>query len=265
MKADASRCCVFCGSPADSKEHVFAKRLCKRAGAVKYPVIAGLSIEGQENITRNEHQIESVQVRHVCTTCNNTWMNDLEEWFELRLGFLIEPQWPQLALPMIEALKSERNKLAQWLIKTAVMFSLASLQGEHPVEFSPTVTKKIKDGILPKDCWIDLAFSKSVSSAVGGMITRCFYVKNGAQPIQSQVIKNGDGFKFIVQFNHLLLRIAQVPSANVTYQSQHGEIPVRLYPTPFPLTPENFAYEDIIKFEHSVVLETWQDCRGNII
>jgi hypothetical protein len=197
MKADASRCCVFCGSPADSKEHVFAKRLCKRAGAVKYPVIAGLSVEGQENITRNEHQIESVQVRHVCTTCNNTWMNDLEEWFELRLGFLIEPQWPQLALPMIEALKSERNKLAQWLMKTAVIFSLASLQGEHPVEFSPTVTQKIKDGILPKDCWTDLAFSKSVSSAVGGMITRCFYVKNGAQPIQSQVIKNGDGFKFI--------------------------------------------------------------------
>lgn len=264
MNVDASRRCVFCGSPADSREHVFALRLCKRAGAVKYPVIAGLSIEGQANVTRNEHQIEAVKVRHVCTTCNNTWMNDLEAWFELRLGFLIEPQWPQLALPMIEALKSERNKLAQWLMKTAVMFSLASLQGEHPVEFTPAATRKIKDGILPENCWIDLAFSKSVLSTVGGTITRHFYIKNGTLPIQSQVIKNGDGFKFIVQFNHLLLRIAQAPGANVIYHSQHGEIPVRLYPTPYPRTPDNFAYEDIMKFEQAVVLETWKDCRGNI-
>jgi len=264
MKTEAGRCCVFCGSPADSKEHVFSKRLCKRAGAVKYPVIAGLSVEGQENVTRNAHQIEAVQVRHVCATCNNTWMNDLEAWFELRLGFLIEPQWPNLALPMIEALKPERNKLAQWLMKTAVMFSFASMQGEHPVEFSPAATEKIKHGILPENCWVDLAFSKSVSSAVGGTITRHFYVINGKQPIQSQVIKNGDGFKFIVQFNHLLLRIAQAPGANVTYQSQQGEIPLRIYPTPNPRTPDNFAYDDIMKFERSVILETWKDCPGNI-
>jgi hypothetical protein len=264
LKADTSRFCVFCGSPADSNEHVFALRLCNRAGAVKYPVIAGLSVEGQENVTRKEHQIEAVQVRHVCAKCNNGWMNDLEAWFESRLGFLIEPQWPQLALPMIEALNSERNKLAQWLMKTAVMFSLASLQGEHRVEFSPTVTRKIKDGILPENCWVDSAFSKSVLSAVGGTITRVFYVKNGGQPIQSQVLKNGDGFKFIVQFNHLLLRIGQAPNANVTYQSWQGESPVRLYPTPAPKIPDNFAYEDIMKFEKAVVLETWKGCCGSI-
>ena len=260
----ASRCCVFCGSPADSKEHVFSKRLCKRAGAVKYPVIAGLYTEGRESISRNKHEIEAVQVRHVCQSCNNTWMNNLEAWFELRLGFLIEPQWPQLALPMIEALTSERNKLAQWLMKTAVTFSLASLQGEHPVKFSPAVTQRVKDGVLPKNCWVDLAYSKSKSSTVAATITRLFHVINGGLPIQSQVIKNGDGFKFIVQFNHLLLRIAQAPGANVTYRSQHGEIPVRLYPTPFSRTPDNFAYEDIMKFEHSVVLETSKDCPGNI-
>ena len=264
MKSDGRRCCVFCGSPADSREHVFAKRLCNRAGAGNYPVIAGFSVQGQESVTRKEHQIEAVQVRHVCSTCNNTWMNDLEAWFELRLGFLIEPEWPQLALTMIKELGPERNKLAHWLIKTAVMFSLASLQGEHPVEFDPVVTRKIKDGILPDNCWIDLAYSKSVLSAIGGTITRHFYVKNGMLPIQSQVIKNGDGFKFIVQFNHLLLRIAKAPSANVTYQSQGGEIPVRLYPTPNPRIPDNFAYEDIMKFERSVILETWQGCPGNI-
>jgi hypothetical protein len=260
---NAGRLCVFCGSPADSKEHVFAKRLCNRAGAIKYPVIAGMSVEGHENVTRKEHQIEAVQVRHVCATCNNTWMNDLEAWFESRFGFLIEPQWPRLALPMIEALISERDKLAQWLMKTAVMFSLASLQGEHPVEFTPAVTQKIKDGILPQNCWIDLAYSKSKASIVGGAITRHFYVKNGGQAIVCQVLRNGESFKFIIQFNHLLLRIAQVSGANVVYLGR-GEIPVRLYPTPCPRIPNNFAYENMMKFEESVILETWNGCQGNI-
>ena len=78
------------------------------------------------------------------------------------------------------------------------------------------------------------------------------------------MLRKGDGFKFIVQFNHLLLRIAQAPHANVTYQSWQGEFPIRLYPTPAPVIPPHFVYDDIMKFEHSVVLETWQGCRGNV-
>ena len=264
MKSDAVRSCVFCGAAADSKEHVFAKRLCKRAGAVKYPIVVGLSTEGKKPVTRNEHLIEGIQVRHVCTGCNNGWMNDLEGWFESRLGFLIEPQWPKLALAMIEEIKPERNKLAQWMMKTAVMFSRASLQGEHPVRFSRTITEKVKDGILPENCWIDLAYSKAKPSTVAGTITRCFRVINGRQPMQVQVLKSGDGFKFIVQFNHLLLRIGQAPGANVTYQSSRGELPVRLYPTPAPGIHDNFAYQDFMQFEHSVILETWKGCQGNI-
>ncbi|HTV40680.1 MAG TPA: hypothetical protein VMF08_08895 [Candidatus Sulfotelmatobacter sp.] len=189
-------------------------------------------------------------------------MNDLEAWFESRLGYLIEPQWPKLALMMIEELRSERNKLAQWLMKTAIMFSKASLQGEYPVEFSADVMQKVKDGILPENCWADLAYSKSVASKVGGTITRHFHVINGGKP-QDQVLNNGDGFKFNVQFNHLLLRLGQMPNANVTYQSQRGECPVRLYPTPLRI-PDNFDYEDIMQFEHSLVLETWNGCSGNI-
>jgi hypothetical protein len=45
-----------------------AKRLCQRAGAINFSIIAGLSVEGQENVTRKPHDIESVQVRHVCAT-----------------------------------------------------------------------------------------------------------------------------------------------------------------------------------------------------
>ena len=214
LKTNASRSCVFCGSPADSKEHVFALRLCNRAGAEKYSVVAGLSVEGRENVTRPAHIVQNVQVRHVCAKCNNGWMNDLEAWFEKRLGFLIEPDWPGFALPgIIEALKSERNMLAQWLMKTAITFSLATIRGENPVEFVPAVTHKLKQGILPENCWVDLAYSKTVPTIVGGAITRIFHVKNGGEPIQDKV--SNDGFNFIVEFNHLLLRIAQARSVQI--------------------------------------------------
>lgn len=190
-------------------------------------------------------------------------MNDLEAWFEMRLGFLIEPDWPGFALAgIIEALKSERNTLARWLMKTAITFSRASVQGENPVEFSSAVTQKVKEGILPENCWVDLAYSKTVPTIVGGTMTRHFNVINGEQPMENKMVKNGDGFKFVVQFNHLLLSIAQAPSANVHYQGR-GQIPVRLYPTPKPL-PDDFAYENIMEFQHCVILKTWADCRGNI-
>ena len=261
--SDTSRSlCVFCGSRADSKEHIFALSLCKRAGDINYAVIAGLSVEGKENVTRNRHPIQALKVRRVCKPCNKLWMSELETWFLSRLGFLIEPQWPQQALTLIEELKPERNRLAHWLMKTAVTFSHTTLESEHPVEFSYSVTQRIKDGILPANCWVDLAYSKS--KTFGATLTRCFRVKNGERYNPSLLLPNGDGFKFIVQFNHLLLRIAQAPEADVICQSQHGEIPVRLYPMPCPQTPDNFAYEDIMGFENSIILDTWDGCRGNI-
>ena len=263
MNAAAKRLCVFCGSPADSREHVFAKRLCKRAGAIRFPVVSGLFTEGKGTVTRQQHHLELTQVRHVCTSCNNTWMNDLESWFEQRVGFLIEPDWPKLAQPMIEMLKEERTQLALWLMKTAVMFNLASMKGELPVEFPTEVTRKIKEKILPEHCWVDLGYSEL--STVGGAIGKCFRVINGGKYNPSQVLSRGTGFRFTIQFNHLLLRIARAPGANVTYQSWRGELPVRLYPTAASKIPAHFAYEDIMKFEHAVVLETWLDCPGNIV
>jgi len=262
MKPTAGRRCVFCGSPADSREHVFAKRLCKRAGAVRFPVIPGVFTEGKGTKTRNQHHIEALQVRHVCTNCNNGWMNDLESWFEDRFGFLIEPTWPKLALSMIESAKEERQRLAHWLMKTAITFSLAALQGELRVEFPPEVSKGVQIGTLPGHCWVDLAYSRLAT--VGGTIGKCFRVINGGRYNPSQIFSRGLGFRFTIQFNHLLLRIARCPGADVTYQSWQGELPVRMYPKPVRNTPAIFAYDDIMKFEHSVVLETWLNCPGNL-
>ena len=261
MKPANTRCCVFCGSPADSREHVFAKRLCKRASVTHLPVISEFFAEGEGTVTRPPHLLDGVKVRHVCTDCNNGWMNHLESWFEQRLGCLIEPSWPKLSLPMIESLREERAQLAHWLMKTAVMFNLAALQRDR-VAFAPEVTAKIKDGVLPTQCWVDLAYSKL--STVGGAISKCSRVVNGGAYNRSQVYSKGLGFRFTIQFNHLLLRIARMPEANVTYEFPGGAVPVRLYPNPCPSIPEDYAYENIMQFEHAVVLTTSRNCKGNI-
>ena len=148
-------------------------------------------------------------------------------------------------------------------MKTAVTYSHTTLETNHQVEFPFAVTQKIKDGILPENCWVDLAYSKS--AATSAAITRHFYVKNGNQPIQNFVLENGHGFHFVFQLNHLLLRIAQAPQVGeFFYGNQSGAIPIRLYPTPSAQTPENFAFEDVVDFHQSLILKTWEGCRGSI-
>jgi hypothetical protein len=115
-------------------------------------------------------------------------------------------------------------------------------------------------GKIPDYCWVDIGFS--CLSTVGAGIGKCFRTINGGQYQYSQVF-SGFGFSFIVQFNHLLLRIASAPTADVEYDPSFGGKPVRLYPTPDSriVIPE---YADFMKFQHSLVLRTWLGCKGNI-
>jgi len=254
--------CVFCGGPADSKEHVFARRLFKRAGADRLLVVPGLYHQTAGTKRRPSHFLDTFEVRCVCTACNNQWMNELEAWFESRLGCLIEPAWPRLAAAMIDELKKEGPQLARWLLKTAIIFNQACIKGAIRVEFPVQVAQSLKAGHLPGHCWVDLAYSKL--STVGAAISKGFRVINAGRYNPNQIFSQGVGFRFAVQFNHLLLRIARTPSVSVKYLTRQGELPMRLYPTPSPGIPEHFAYEDIMDFEHAVFLETWLSGQGDV-
>jgi hypothetical protein len=261
LTGEVKRRCVFCGGPADSREHVFAKRLCERARAEKLTVIAGTYTEGQGIKHRPEHLLDALTVRRVCTKCNNGWMNDLEEWFDERLGYLIEPDWPRLAREFIEIVKSENHVLAQWLMKTAVMFNLAAVKGNLRVEFPTIVVSDISAGKIPEYSWVDLGFSQMTT--VGGQIGKCFRTVNGGHYQPSQIF-SGFGFCFVVQFNHLLLRIARATGTDVNYDPALGGRPIRLYPIPDRQISTVPTYVDFMKFQHSVVLRTWKGCPGNV-
>lgn len=95
------------------------------------------------------------------------------------------------------------------------------------------------------------------------MIGKCFRTFNGCQYHQWQTY-NGFGFRFVIQFNHLLLRMSLAPGAEVIYDPELGGPPLRIYPVPLCGQTAVPEYQDLMQFEHCVVLKTWDGCRGNV-
>jgi hypothetical protein len=121
------RKCIFCDGVPVTREHVIAERLTKRMGRSQFAVIPGRTTQAEGTKARERVLLHALTVKSVCATCNNGWMNDLEAWFERRLGFLIEPVWPKLADEMISTVASQGRSLALWMLKSAAMFDQSSL------------------------------------------------------------------------------------------------------------------------------------------
>ena len=245
------RNCVFCGGPANSREHVLAKRLCKRAKAETMEIIVGKMCEEDGVTKRPTHPLDELKVRRVCRDCNSGWMNDLEGWFERRLGYLIEPEWPKLADATIEFVKNERVQLARWLMKTAVTMNLSSMVQRM---FPDELTLQLSSGYIPPSTYVDMGYSKLTTVAC--LLSQGFQVINGGHYHSNQIHRDKTGFRFTVQFNHLLLRIYRIPEATATFWSHRGERPIMLYPNAIRTNPAWFEYEDIMAYDHNLVLET---------
>ena len=72
------------------------------------------------------------------------------------------------------------------------------------------------------------------------------------------------GFRFLVQFNHLLLRIALAPGTEVGVDESIGVRPIRIYPDPDETISTISEYPDSRAFEDALVLRTWKGCNGNV-
>jgi len=71
-------------------------------------------------------------------------------------------------------------------------------------------------------------------------------------------------FQFCIQVNYLLLRVALTPGAKVGHRGPVGLIPFRVYPRANVNVPDKIEYRDVNYFLHSVVLNTWEGCPGEV-
>jgi hypothetical protein len=137
-----SRSCVFCGNPANSREHVWPQWV-SRHFAAPFKLV-----DLSRDIPPRSMDTLDAQVRRVCQGCNGGWMSQLEA----QAKPLLEPMFdgnPVTLEPDVQAV------LAAWTVKTLMMLDL---WGAYPEAFSPAHHQQLRSGTPPSDAAVLLAF-----------------------------------------------------------------------------------------------------------
>jgi hypothetical protein len=253
--------CLFCSNPADSLEHVLPQWLFRciaprTTGA--FPVNVGRYVEGQGYLDNRRFISLSLKARIVCENCNGGWMSKLESKVGQALKPLVADEFPILGHTFFEELKKHGPLMALWVSKTALTTSFA-LPGRKrpPKSFAESIAQQTP----PPGVWVDVA--KAKVPAIGAAFTQMFGIINGNAFVNAGTRPEGNCFQFCLQVNQLLLRFGLTPGAHVGYRIPPDPVPVRIYPNQKPV-PENFEFDDLNHFCHSVLLRTWAGCKGDI-
>jgi hypothetical protein len=240
------RVCIFCGSSANSHEHVFALRVVERMGWSEKGIFAGRFKQGEKSFYRPEQRFNTLKTRQVCKHCNNNWMNKLEAWFETSLGLLIEPTWPVLSRTVLDQLATDWPFLTKWTLKTAFIVDLASAQ---PTKlFDQSWYSALYENRLPSDLYIDIGHADSAAFICGAQ--RGFPVMNGRIYNHYQEHRSNRGFKFTLQLNHFLLRAIRCPGALPgTFDDPAIRRPFRVFPPEPRQDQASYTYKDFFEFE----------------
>jgi len=99
--------CIFCGSPADSKEDLFPRWVLKRV-QTREPLYRQVG-DAPAEITDDQE----VRLPCVCQTCNNTWMSGMEKTVMKFLGPMIDDFFVPLD-------RQYQQNLAEWAVKCAM-------------------------------------------------------------------------------------------------------------------------------------------------
>ena len=133
MTLSGGRECVWCGSPANSLEHVYPQWLRKLPGPATFIAQhGGYQDPSPQLVTRADGSggweeylstrgtrtpnVHEVQVKAVCASCNNNWMSQMETE--------VEPIVRKLAQGQVSLVPAhEARTLAVWAHKTFLMYN----------------------------------------------------------------------------------------------------------------------------------------------
>lgn len=216
-----ARTCLFCGGPANSKEHVFPSWV---DGIAPGDGKLGHG-RGDDSATRAGWEADGydLKVRQVCKTCNETWMSILEaRTRELLTPLILGTRSASLSVP-------EQKKVAVWGYKTAIMAALAYPEEER---FVPAEDYRYfyEHRTPPNGTWVwigalaaDLG-GNSYSAGFSRSQKLDFWKADGS-PVQ------GHGYRISISVVSLVFEVMRDPhGSRITREYDDGEIWTRIRP-----------------------------------
>ena len=171
-------------------------------------------------------------------------MSELEVWAQKALGPLVEPEWPRLHCEILKVALQEREILARWALKTAIMLDRTTLMDRVIDDETPRTlyAGQVADGVT-----IDLAHLHDCH--VKNVLSYGFWISPDDGPPQWKTHKGGMAFKVVMQFNHLAVRVSRTPGAHRSYIGNHDRLPLRAYPEAMSPYDIDFRYHDLEEFD----------------
>ncbi|MEI8342022.1 MAG: hypothetical protein WCH43_10880 [Verrucomicrobiota bacterium] len=242
-----ARSCLFCGSVANSREHVIPEWLSKRMAIRHLEFHPAHFGETKGLQVRPPIRCEYLKTKHVCNKCNVGWMSELEVWAQNHFGDYVEPNIAFDDLVGLLPIREEPSIIIRWLLKTAIMVEKALPRGAegkvvpalNPVAFGT------KD---PTDFFVWAAYVDKPNFNLH--LVRGFPVWNGGilQPFQI----HAESMDFALQLNHLALRLFRCPDASPTFKA------AVLYPDDFRAAPMHLTMKIPFPFPNRPIYPTFE-------
>jgi hypothetical protein len=215
--------------------------------------------EGQGIELRPLIRCPGFRTKQVCASCNNGWMSSLEAWAKSKLSAAVAPGFELESMFSLPLQNGEVHLLIRWLLKTAIIFELASPSGNIPA-VNPELFPIAAGYEPPTDFHIWAGYIPERNFLVH--LKRGFPVWNAGvlQPYQI----HRASMDFALQLNHLAIRLIRCPEATpimkFAYTVRIGNAVFRSVPFVLPSPPrcdfphtylfrDFFAFLDILEVQ----------------
>jgi hypothetical protein len=173
------------------------------------------------------------RTRQVCATCNNGWMSMLEGWAKEKIGKAVAPGFALDSMAQLALRDDEMDSMIRWLLKTAIIFELASPRGDMEA-VNPELFPVAAGNAPIADFHAWAGYVQNPNFLVH--LTRGFPTWNGGKLAPYQI--HSASLDFALQLNHLAIRLIRCPQATPGVKLAHiitdGKIVIRSVPFTLP-------------------------------
>jgi hypothetical protein len=232
---EKKRECLFCGGLCNSREHVIPEWLSKMMEIRDFAFQPAHFTDRKGLQLRPPIKCEHFRTRQVCKTCNSGWMSDLEGWAKANIGTAVAPGFSLDAMNQLLVGDAELVLMIRWLLKTAVIFELASPRGDLQA-VNPELLPVAAGKAAMTDFHVWAAYIPDANFLAH--LTRGFPTWNAGR-LAYQV--HSASVDFALQLNHLAIRLIRCPDATAGLKLAHvitdGTTVIRSVPFVLPRPP----------------------------